>query len=213
MKSLLVRSLASASVMISVLTAVQPVLADETSTSRAAVGEEQGPNSLSDLGMRINPQLGISSFEYSGTSSAAKEKFSGGATVEFGQGMRKLETGLLLIQAGGQTTVGKTRTDIRSSWLTLPMLAKIRVMQMQSQSWYAKLGFMSAFEVGSNNNAATNNIDVLGTIGAGGRFVFSKNADFIVEATYNRGLLDALSSQSDTYSQGFLVMAGLSFKI
>ena len=127
-----------------------------------------------------------------------------------------METGLLLVQTGGKATLSNgTTQDVQSTFLTIPMMAKIRIMQMHAQSWYLKGGVMTAFEVGSNNNGATNNLDVLASLGLGGRFLFTKNADFIVEATFNRGLLQALRTGSGAtdYNQGALILAGVSFRL
>lgn len=163
--------------------------------------EEVREPRLSDLGMKLNPQLGVSSFEYSGKNAGeAKQKLSGGVTVEFGASQRKLETGLVVLQTQGSTL------------LTLPMMAKLRVLSMRAQSWYGKFGFMPAFEI-SSSRKDTNNIDVLGSIGAGGRLMFNQKSDFIIEATYNRGLMDGLRGGGENYNQGFLVMAGMSFNI
>jgi hypothetical protein len=95
------------------------------------------------------------------------------------------------------------------------MLAKIRVMSYKSQSWFIKAGAMTMFELNSSNNKATNNLDVMGTLGVGGRFAFTRKADLVVDATYNRGMLNAIRSNQvgSTYNQGFLVMAGLSFNL
>lgn len=199
MKKLVIWSLAVAML----LTLVEPVLAQssEAGTSSMSVDEVREPR-LSDLGMKLNPQLGVSSFEYSGrnTTGEAKQKLSGGLTVEFGGSERKLETGLVVLQAQGSTL------------LTLPMMAKLRVLSMRAQSWYGKFGFSPAFEV-SSGRQDTNNIDVLGAVGAGGRLMFNQKADFVIEATYNRGLIDGLRGGGENYNQGVLVMAGMSFNI
>jgi len=185
------------------LTLVEPVLAQSTEaagSSSLSMEEVREPR-LSDLGMKLNPQLGVSSFEYSGKNAGeAKQKLSGGVTVEFGASQRKLETGLVVLQTQGSTL------------LTLPMMAKLRVLSMRAQSWYGKFGFMPAFEI-SSSRKDTNNIDVLGSIGAGGRLMFNQKSDFIIEATYNRGLMDGLRGGGENYNQGFLVMAGMSFNI
>ncbi len=78
---------------------------DVIDTCRARVGrdrslEHQLPcdrrckrTRLSDLNIKLNPQLGLSSFEYSGKNSGqAQQKLSGGLTFEFGDSPRKLET-------------------------------------------------------------------------------------------------------------------------
>jgi len=190
--------------LLMLLTAVQPILAQSTDAGSitTSVEEERSPR-LSDLGMKLNPQLGVSSFEYSGknTTGGSEQKLSGGLTVEFGGSPRKMETGLVILQTQSSTM------------LTLPMMAKLRVLSMRAQSWYGKFGFMPAFELSSSRNRETNNIDVLGSIGAGGRLMFNKKSDFIIEATYNRGLMDALRTSGQNYNQGVLVMAGMSFSI
>lgn len=193
----------TAATVLMLLTVVQPVWAQssEASTISAPLEEESSPR-LRDLGVAINPQLGVSNFEYSDTRSDSKTKLSGGLTFEFGGSQRKMETGLLAVQ------------NEFSTLLTIPMMAKLRLISMKAQSWYAKFGFMPAFELASTRNRQTNDIDVLGAIGLGGRLAAAKNADFIIEATYNRGLMDSLrSNNGENYNQGVLVMAGMSFSI
>jgi hypothetical protein len=199
--------LVAAMAMSMFLTAANPVWAQDAGTSRTRI-EESGPQRLSDLGMAWNPQLGVSSFEYSeGGDGGSQPKLSGGVTFEFGgKADRKIETGLLLLQTGS--------SGIDSSYLTIPMMAKLRVAKLRAQTWYGKFGFMPAFEVASSDDGATNNIDVITSLGMGGRFPFDRKSDFILEATYNRGLLDSLKGTTgQAYNQGFLVMAGLSFNL
>ncbi len=96
--------------------------------------------------------------------------------------------------------------------LTLPMMAKLRVLHMRAQSWYGKFGFSPAFEL-SSSRQDTNKIDVLGSVGAGLRLSATKSNDFIIEASYNRGLLDGLRGSGDNFNQGFLILAGMSLSI
>lgn len=198
MKSLIFSALG----VLTVLTVATPVLAQTTASGTTSTKiEDEGPQRLSDLGMALNPQIGVSSFDYSeGVKEEANSKLSGGLTVEFGRGMLKMETGALVLQTAETT------------YLTIPMNAKIRFAQMTSQQWYGKFGFMPAFEIGTDKD--TNNIDVIGSLGIGGRLEFTKKADFLIEATYNRGLIDAISSaRGENLNQGFLVLAGMSFSI
>lgn len=193
----------TAASMFTLWTVVQPVWAQssEAGTISAPLEEQSSPR-LSDLGVAVNPQLGVSNFEYSDTRSDSKSKLSGGLTFEFGGAPRKMETGLLVVQ-----------TEF-SQLLTIPMMAKLRLISMKAQSWYAKFGFMPAFEMSSTRNRDTNNLDVIGSLGLGGRLAAAKNADFIIEATYNRGILDASrTGRGENYNQGVLVLAGMSFSI
>lgn len=184
------------------LTSVSPVWAQNSVGTIATKNEATPFERMSDLGVTVNPQLGVSSFNYSGEGSSNSEaKLSGGTTFEFGKDLRKLETGVLLLRTG------------ESTFLTIPMMAKLRVMAARAQEYYAKFGFMPAFELSSSNDSATNNIDVLGMVGLGGRLAFTREADFIIETTFNRGLMDAVRGGGERYNQGFLVLAGLSFKI
>jgi hypothetical protein len=196
------RLMFSATTLFIFLTAAFPVSAQTDSGATSSIKiDEEGPARLRDLGIAIAPQLGVSSFEYSeGVSEDAKAELSGGVTVEFGGDLRKMETGLLVLQTA------------TTSYLTIPMNAKIRVAQMGPQSWYGKVGFMPAFEL--RNDKDTNNIDVIGNLGVGGRFAFSAKSDFIVEATFNRGIMDAIrTANGDNLNQGFLVMAGMTFDL
>jgi hypothetical protein len=212
MKSLVIAGVA----MFTVLTAVEPIWADDSVSSvRANVSDEAPPMRLSDLDMHLNPQIGVSSFEYSGNTGAGKSKFTGGATVEFGGPARKFETGMLIMQTGADATVNSGTTEtVNVTYLTLPMMAKLRIFELPSQSWYAKFGAMTALQVGSSDRGITNGADVMLAAGLGGRFAFTKKADFIVEATYDKGLLESIHTAATTsYNQGFVVMAGLSFSI
>jgi hypothetical protein len=199
------------------LTAVEPVLAQSStaagSTSRTTV--EEGPRErLSDLGMAINPQIGVSNFEYSEKSAGdSQNQLSGGVTVEFGGAPRKVETGLLILQTESAAQLKSGNTSIRQTMLGIPMMAKLRLVSMKAQSWYGKFGVMPAFEMSSNEGQQTNNIDVISTLGIGGRLEFTRKADFVIEATYNRGFLDALRTDGTSHNQGFLVLAGMSFNI
>lgn len=189
--------------LFTVLTVAQPILAQEgTSTMKA---EEASPERIRDFNPRLNPQIGLSSFEHS-HASGSRNGAAFGVTAELGQTeMRKLETGLLLVQTGSEVA--------SVNYLTIPMMAKIRVIATRVQSWYAKFGFAPAFELSSTNKAATNNMDVLMGAGLGGRFGLGKDMDFIVEATYNRGLIDNLRGSGTNYNQGFLVLGGVSLRI
>lgn len=160
------------------------------------------PERLSDYGMRLNPQLGSSSFETTGTKKASSSGLSGGLTVEFGQSLRKFETGLIYMEMA------------KSGFLTVPMMAKIRLFSMRAQSWYAKVGFATAFET-ANRKADVSNLDVLAGLGIGGRAMINNKVDLILEATYHRGILsaDERSQAYDVYNQGLLVLAGFSIRI
>jgi hypothetical protein len=201
--------------LFTLLTVVEPAGAEPGDAATLRVhSESEGPERLSDLPMRLNPQIGVSSFEYSGRG-GSKAQLSGGATVEFGRPSRKLETGVILMRTGAEARF-KGENDptlVTSTYLTLPMMAKLRLVSMRAQSWYFKAGAMPAFEVGGNRDAATNNLDVLASIGLSGRLAFTRKADFVIEASYNRGLIDALHTAGDNYNQGVLVLAGLSFRI
>jgi len=188
--------------MTTLLTAAQPILAQDSS-SRLQM-DQMNPEKISDLNLRVNPQLGISNFEHS-KASGSQNALALGATVEAGQSVRKLETGLLLI------TMGSDRAS--NQYLTIPMMAKMRIIQLKAQSWYGKFGFAPAFQVSSTNTKETNNIDVLMGAGFGGRLALSKTMDFIVEGTYNRGLMDNIKGGASQYNQGFLLLGGLSVSI
>ncbi len=201
--------------LFTLLTAVQKSWAQDDASLRTKLFDDAGPTRLSDLGMRLNPILGVSDFSYSGEKGGGHQKFTGGATVEFGQAARKLETGLLLVQAGGSATLTNgSDARVNNTYLAIPLMAKLRLVTQRTQSWYAKFGVLSAFAIGSSKSAAANPVDVLGSVGLGGRFVFTSKTDFLVEATYNRGFMDALQSTVGTYrNQGVLVLAGLSISI
>lgn len=164
--------------------------------------EEAVPESLSDYGMRLNPQIGSSSFETTGKDKKSGSGLSGGLTVEFGHSVRKFETGLMYMEMA------------RSGFIAVPLMAKLRLFSMRAQSWYAKVGFATAFE-SANRKAEASNLDVLAGLGISGRAVINSRTDLVLEATYHRGLLnaDAGSQSYNVFNQGLLLLAGLSFRI
>jgi hypothetical protein len=209
-----------------VLTAAQTAHAGEASTAGSSNAQMQNvapenvepdtvPFRLSQLPMRLNPQIGVSNFEYS-AEGASKPKLAGGATVEFGAGTYHAETGLLVIQRASQASIKgqPSATLIQSNLLAIPLMAKIQVYSSPVQSWSLKLGAIQTYELSSNKAEATNKIDVLGSVGFSGRLAFTRRADFIVDASYNRGFIPALrAAHEDTYNEGVLVLAGVSFRL
>lgn len=185
-------------------TAAAPVWAQSSAslgTSSTAI-ESVVPERLSDYGMRLNTQLGSSSFETTGANKKSGSGLSGGLTVEFGKSVRKFETGLIYMEMA------------RSGFLTVPMNAKIRLVSMRAQSWYLKAGFAPAFET-ANRQAQASNLDVLAGLGIGGRAMINEKTDLILDATYHRGLLnaDVNSPAYGVFNQGLLLLAGLSVRI
>lgn len=191
--------------LITVLTAAQPILAEGSlsagSTSSMTI-ETAAPERLGDYGLALNPQIGSSSFEYTGKDKSSNDGLSGGLTVEFGRGMRKFETGLVLVQMA------------KSGYLTIPMMAKVRLFSMRAQSYYAKLGFAAAFEA-VNRKQEASNYDVLAGLGVGGRLALGNKIAFIIEGTFHQGMVNAYSNRSNDIvrNQGFLILSGLSFSI
>jgi hypothetical protein len=197
-------------------TAAFPVSAQQSDSATTKTSmEDVGPSRLSDLGTHINPQLGVSSFEQSARTGGSKERFSGGVTAEFGEGMRRLETGILMVQAGGQATIDGQQQSLHATYLTFPMLAKLRVAELASQSWFVKGGLLTGFATSRSDKDEMSAIDVMASLGASGRFAFTKRMDFIVDATYNRGLFETVrtSTASASFNQGVLVLAGVSLGI
>ncbi len=189
--------LIAAGLVITLLTTGQPVSAQEGQSTIKM--DDVGEGQFTEYDLNLNPQLGYSSFEYSRRKPQTGQGLTGGLTVELGQSLRKLETGLIVMEMA------------ESRYLSIPMMAKLRVHAMRTQSWYAKVGFISAFEVAGGTESSTK-FDILGALGVGGRVVVDRSKDFIIEATYNRGLLPS-GTDTGVYNQGFLILAGLSFRI
>jgi hypothetical protein len=199
--------------MLMFLTAAQTARADEGRISQKAGAEES--YGLSDLPMRLNPQIGVSSFQYSGEGSS-KAQLSGGALVEFGEGAYRVETGALVLRSVSTTTyIGATQdTLIQRNLLAIPVDAKFRLYSDPAQAWFLKAGFTQAYELSSNKGDITNKIDVLASLGITTRLAFTKRADFLIESSYNRGLVPALkTAHTDAYNEGLLILAGISFRL
>ncbi len=192
--------------VISVLTAGLPIWAQSSTTASGGslnmTIEGAAPERLSDYGLSINPQIGSSSFEYTGKNKNASSGLSGGVTVEFGQAVRKFETGLVFIEMA------------KSGYITIPMMAKIRLVSMRAQSYYAKFGFAAAFEAVGRQSEASNS-DVLAGLGIGGRAAITDKIDLLIEGTYHRGMLNAYTNANpdNIHNQGFLILTGLSLAL
>lgn len=204
------------SAVITLSTAVNPAWAQESSEVRIAnPAEESGPSTFTDLNATVNPQLGMSSFEYSKKTGSGGQGMAGGATVELGSASRKLETGVLILQTGGDVTLNNGQdVRLKNTYLALPMMAKLRIMSMRSQSWFVKFGMTTALRIKKDDQNLSNAADVLAGLGLAGRFPLAQKSDFIIEATYNRGLLEAVRTKAEaSFNQGFIVLAGVSIKI
>ncbi len=161
-----------------------------------------------DIHFRLVPQLGMSTMAVTGKDgSSPGNAFSGGLTTEIGTTkQRLLETGLLYIQTSGDANVGPNGSSetLNTSQLAIPLMAKIRFIDMKSQAWYMKIGALTDFQTSTNHAdaAATRSFDVIGAAGIGARLPLSKQADLIFEATYNRSTLSAFQASSGL--EGFL---------
>ena len=195
MKSLIYLS----ATLFTLLTVVEPIWADEVWDQTEGVESE----STLHLNPRLNALVGFGNLSLAGR--ATPERVGGGLTIELGQDWRRLETGVLMIPTGGEA---------RSNSLALPMWAKFRVVHTDVLSVFVKAGAMSAFETRSARDQSTRNLDVLASGGLGGRIKLNGWADLVIDATYNRGLLDhARTAKGTDHQAGTLIFTGLSFPI
>jgi Outer membrane protein beta-barrel domain len=185
-------------------------------TSTASIQGFESPESNDAYKVRLVPQVGITSLGYSGTSGGeATQTVSGGLTTEIGQSkQRLLETGFLFLQGNSNAKIGVNGANekVSTSQLAIPLMAKIRFVETKEQSWYAKVGILTAFETSSNQGNATSPFDVLGSAGIGARFPAGRKADFLVEATYNRGVFNAFRDGTGI-QEGMMIFTGISFGI
>lgn len=177
--------------------------------------DHQPEDSFTDLKVRLVPEVGMASMGYTGKLAGSEgQSFSGGLTTELGSTKaRMLETGLLFLQNKSSVHNDNTNSNqtISTSELALPMMGKLRFINLKSQSWYFKVGALTTFETSSN---ATNksSMDVLASLGVGARVPVDRKLDFLVEATYNRGILNAFF-QDNSAQEGLLVFSGLSIAL
>lgn len=175
--------------------------------------ESERDDAFSDIKARIVPQLGMSSMGYTGKLSGSEgQGFSGGVTTELGSTKaRLLETGLLFMQNRSTARSAGVDQSVRTSEIAIPMMGKIRFIDLKSQAWYFKLGALTTFET-STNATNTSAMDVLASLGVGARVPVNRKMDFLVEATYNRGVLNAFF-QDNSAQEGLLVFTGLSIAL
>jgi hypothetical protein len=199
------RQMISAFALFSFLTAGGPLWAQGESRLDRASGAEALP--MTTMGLRVNSLIGASTTE-------GKSSLSGGTTVELGElPTRKFETGLIALQTGASARPAGAATDqnFSATFLAVPLLAKFRLLDMHAQSWFLKAGAMPAAKVSQDDQMK--DFNVLASVGLSGKLVFTRRADFVVEASYNRGLMDSLRAPGTSYSEGVTVLAGLSFRL
>src|SRR5262249_35610126 len=118
------------------------------------------------------------------------------------------------IQSNSEALIGPggSSQTVNTSELAIPLMAKIRFIQTPSQAWYFKFGATTTFQTGSNYSSQTSTFDVLMGAGVGARLPVSQKMDLLVEATYNRGMIDALRGVAGV-SEGLLFFTGLSIAL
>lgn len=173
--------------------------------------ESQSEDLPSDYKVSLVPQVGMASMSYTGKMKGDKgQGFSGGLTTELGSSKaRLLEVGLLFVQS--KSTVNDTNQTISTSQLGIPLMAKLRFIDMKSQSWYAKIGALTTFQT-SSNEKETRSMDVLGSVGVGARVPLERKMDILIEATFNRGIMNAFLNETSV-QEGLLVFTGISIAL
>lgn len=189
-------------------------------TESTSIGNESRMD-ISDMkpqvsSIDINVQLGMSSFDYAGDDKGSRndQGMAGALTVELGDLNRFVETGVMIYQSRSE---GRNRNTtniegIDNTHLGIPLYAKFYTSG-GSDGLFLKAGMMTSFLMNSSKSDEVRNLDLVGTLGVGGKMKMNRTADFIIEGTYNRGFLDQLRSSGDTYQQGFVVTGGLAFRI
>lgn len=175
--------------------------------------ESEKDDSFTDLNARIVPQVGMTSMGYTGKLSGTPgQAFSGGLTTELGSTKaRLLETGVLFMQNRSVVHSASADQSVSTSELAIPMMGKLRFINTKSQAWYFKLGALTTFET-ATNATNTSAMDVLASLGVGVRLPMSRKFDFLIEATYNRSVMNAFF-QDNSAQEGLLVFTGLSIAL
>lgn len=190
-----------------------PALANNATDSQAATETSMKLGEVVEIeqrpGVAFNALLGVGAFEKTGDKSQKSDEqdMTGSLTFDIGDKGRVVETGLSYFR----TSTKSSDLEISAGYLAIPMNAKFYTSGSQ-QGLYIKGGVLTSFLVSSNNKQATRNLDLIGNIGVGGKFP-QKTYNFIIEGTYNRGFLDQLKSEGDTYNQGIMIIGGVAFDI
>jgi hypothetical protein len=177
--------------------------------------EKQSEDVYSEYKVRLVPEIGMSSMGYTGKMAGDNgQGLSAGLTTEIGETKaRLLEAGVLLVNTTSTAAIGPhgTNETISTSQLGIPLMAKLRFIDTKSQSWYFKVGAITTFQTNSNQ-ANTNSFDVLGALGLGARVPLDRKMDILIEATYNRGIMNAFLDESGV-QEGVLVFTGISIAL
>ena len=206
--------------------------AEEVGSSQGTLGASEPLRPPSRI--TIFPYLGASLFELKGDIGTSKASLNqrgmGGIGIEVGKGRVRFESGLGVLQSGtagnGKAGILPFNFQLRSNFITLPLLAKIHFFSDTFSSAFLKLGFTAAylaqsdFEVAALGRSATedvrnkaNNYDWLLTAGFGGRFYLSQSWDWILDTTFYRGQVDATKAEGKSVYQGFTLSTGLAYRL
>jgi hypothetical protein len=177
------------------------------------------------------PIFGLTYFGYAGEGAGdtkTDKKISGGFLFDLGRSDLILETGLMVLSAGAKTVQRSTSAadiydvEINTTYLAAPILAKFYGTGV-SQNFYIKGGAMPALLLAANARGVSQidrktlsrdvsdsvtSYDLVAVAGVGAEFVISPKSSLVLDATYNRGLINAASRGSSAYNQGVSLFAG-----
>ncbi len=196
--------------------------------SRSRVSKSYYSSSGSD--MRLIPVLGMTSFDLEGEGTdddffeyKADQGGMGGLLLDIGSGAGAFQTGLVYLQTGPKASEHGLTVSVTLNYLAVPLLGKYNFSGDPSSTFFFKGGVTPMYFVDGKVKAsylgynASQKIDrkeissgdVMATAGFGFAAPMVGGNSFIVDATFNRGLVSVNKSGDDKiYNQGFLVSVG-----
>jgi hypothetical protein len=178
----------------------------------------------------LNPTLGLTYFSLAGLPTQAEADtsstfgFAGGFLTDIGGGPVALETGALFVQTGGQSTSSSRHIEITLSYLSVPLLAKIRIWEQGAFAIHMKGGLTPQYMIDGKNvftfggrtateyltaQSTINRFDTMATIGAAVN-ITTGTSIFTMDVNYNRGLV-SIYKTSQVFNSGFTMTGGMLF--
>lgn len=182
----------------------------------------------------VIPYGGLALFELKGelgtSTGNLNQRVLAGMGIEVGARRWRFESGLGLLQAGsggtGKIGIVPYTYQLRSDFLTIPLLGKIVISSEPFSSLFLKGGVTGAyllkseFEARLLGRSATEDVtdratrmDWFLTLGLGGRFALSDEWDWQLDLTYLQSQSDASDGTGKSFYQGFTLTTGLSYRI
>ena len=172
----------------------------------------------------LAPTLGASSFKLSGTELDSRGGILAGAQILYNTGVQglKVETGINYLEAGAKTDALFASAEIALGYIAIPILANWTFYNTSGGTQlYTKGGAIVNYLVSAKQKAEflgaseeqdikdqMNSLDVMATVGFGGRWSIFSDMLLAVDVSYAKGMM-TVAKDTDGKSEGFILGTSL----